>query len=447
MKKWTKKSISPPLLITMILMFAVNPALAGCQKTIPPPEHETGFMDEKYQEGYAAGKQFCRENPPACGVTDHPPARRRAARSEQGATIDPDFRITIPWAMFNGVPYELALDYYNNPRDPAGFYWKLDPTTLKASAPGSDSNSEIRVPAEWEPHAATWMQWPNQYESAMRPAFADIIDVVQDYEPVHLLTGSSSEETEARRFLATQGVPDTNVTWHVVLVDNAWLRDNGPIYVTDGADAWIQNWKFDAWGGNFGEDVGYRNDNRVPVQIAEYLGMTVEDHQDYVLEKGNLEFNGAGVLAVNWDCQDNRNPGMTKAEHEAILKEAFGVTRIIWAYGHDPEDATTGHIDGIARFINSDAIVVVDYGSESDTNFAAACEQAGLEVLRYPGDPNWLVGNGFVAAMGDGGAADAALKSRIETFFPGRDVHMIDARTIAAAGGGIHCVTNDQPAA
>ncbi|MCP4108973.1 MAG: agmatine deiminase family protein [Desulfobacteraceae bacterium] len=87
--------------------------------------------------------------------------------------------------------------------------------------------------------------------------------------------------------------------------------------------------------------------------MGEYLSMTVEDHQDYVLERGNLEFNGVDTLVLNWDCQDNRNPGMTKAEHEAILRKAFGVTKIIWAYGHDPEDGTTGHIDGTARFSDS----------------------------------------------------------------------------------------------
>ncbi|MCP4216104.1 MAG: agmatine deiminase family protein [bacterium] len=313
------------------------------------------------------------------------------------------------------------------------------------SISNSGPTPQRRVPAEWETHAATWMQWPGQWEVNMRPAFADIINVVQDYEPLHLLTGSESEKNQARQFLAGRGVSETNITWHIIAVDNSWMRDNGPIYVTDGTETWIQNWKFDAWGGNFGTEVRFENDNRVPAKVGEYLGITVEDRQDYVMEKGNLEFNGDNILVVNWDCQDDRNPGKTEAQHETILTEAFGVTRIIWAYGHDSQDGTTGHIDGTARFIDSDTIVVVDYGEATDRNLAAACEAAGLEVLRYPGDPNWLVGNGFVAGMGDGTANDDALKARIEIFFPNRDVYMIDARTIAESGGGIHCVTNDQP--
>lgn len=116
----------------------------------------------------------------------------------------------------------------------------------------SVSDNRIRVPAEWETHAATWMQWPGQWEESMRPAFAEIIKVVQAYEPVHLLTSSETERAEAGQFLADRGVPADNITWHIVPVDNSWMRDNGPIYVTDGNKIWIQNWKFDAWGGNFG---------------------------------------------------------------------------------------------------------------------------------------------------------------------------------------------------
>lgn len=310
------------------------------------------------------------------------------------------------------------------------------------------SNAAIRVPAEWEPHAATWMQWPSAYESEMRPEFAQIINIIQNYEPVHLLTSSEGEKRKAQKFLSKKGVPNTQITWHIVPVDNAWLRDNGPIYVTDGTNLIIQNWKFDAWGGNFGDYVEYRNDDLVPVYIGKYLGLTVEDYQDYVLEKGNLEFNGAGTLVLNWDCQNDRNPGMTQREHEDILKQAFGVHTIIWAYGHHPDDGTTGHIDGIARFVNRDTLMVADYErSKTERDLARAAEESGLEVVRYPGNPNWLVGNGFVLGMGEGDERiDAELKSELEFLFPDRQVHLIDADAIADSGGGIHCVTNDQPA-
>jgi len=321
------------------------------------------------------------------------------------------------------------------------------------SASNRDSKSRIRVPAEWEPHASTWVQWPAEFESQMRPAFSDIINVIQMYEPVHLLTRSESEKAEVKQRLSENGVPQTDITWHIVPVDNAWMRDNGPIYITDGAKFWIQNWRFNAWNGNFGDDYPYEHDNRIPDYVADYLGIASEDHQNYILEKGNLEFNGVDTLVLNWDCQDNRNPGMTKTEHEAILKEAFGLTQIIWAYGHIPGEGTTGHIDGTARFVDHDNIAIADssWGAETQNSLATACQEAGLDVVRIPCPGktdymNWLVGNGFVAGMAFGEkAADAVAKSMLKSLFPGRDIHMLDASTLWSAGGGIHCITNDEP--
>jgi agmatine deiminase len=319
----------------------------------------------------------------------------------------------------------------------------------------SDQNSgtRIRVPAEWEHHAATWMQWPTRHETKLRPAFTEIINVIQKYEPLHLLTNTESEKAKAEQMLSEKGVPKRNITWHILPVDNAWMRDNGPVYLTDGRKTWIQNWKFNAWGGHFGEGTPYENDNLVPDYVAGYLDITIENHQDYILEKGNLEFNGVGVLVLNWDCQEDRNPGMTQAEHEAILKVAFGLNKIIWAYGHVSGEGTVGHIDGTARFINRETIAIADssWGAKNQNDLAKACQETGLKVVRIPcpGETdymNWFVGNGFVAGMlfGDQ-AADAIARSMLESLFPDRVVHMLDASTLWSEGGGIHCITNDQP--
>ena len=304
----------------------------------------------------------------------------------------------------------------------------------------------IRMPAEWEPQAATWMQWPGPSEKQLRPVFADIIRSVQKYQPVHLIAPSTAAQRDALAFLKRARVPTRNVTWHIRPTDNSWMRDNGPIYLTDGRETWIQDWTFDAWGGNFGPDVGHSNDDRVPAYVGGYLSLHVEDRSGYVLEKGNVETNGAGVFLLNFDCQDQRNPGLTRQEHEQILKEAFGATQIIWAYGHDPEDGTTGHIDGIARFINRNTVVISDSGQETEALLAEDLKREGYDVLWYPGDPNWLVGNGFVLANGEGDPAfEAELRDYLQRFFPGRDVLLINALAVNEAGGGIHCLTNDQP--
>ncbi|MFH1533254.1 MAG: agmatine deiminase family protein [Pseudomonadota bacterium] len=312
-----------------------------------------------------------------------------------------------------------------------------------------------RVPAEWEPHTGTWMQWPGPWEATARSAFADIIAVVGTYEPVHLLVTNEAARAEAEDFLADRGVLSDDIHWHLIPVDSSWMRDNGPIYVVEDGALRLQDWSFDAWGGNFGPEIPYTADDAVPLHVGASLGLPVDDRGGYVLERGNLEFNGGGTLILNWDCQDNRNPGMTAAEHEAILAEAFGLTRIIWAYGHDATDGTTGHIDGVARFVDADTIAIAQttWGAQTEDALAAASAAAGLEIVRVPcpGETdymNWLVGNGFVVAMAFGDApADAAAKALLEELFPGRDVHMIDANTLWTNGGGIHCVTNDQPAA
>lgn len=311
----------------------------------------------------------------------------------------------------------------------------------------SAKTSNVRVPAEWEAQAAVWMQYPDQWEADMRPAFARIVAVIQKYQPVHMLTRTEQEKSQAQQFLTENGVVDKNIQWHVVPFDNAWMRDNGPIYVTDGNKTWIQNWGFNGWGGNFGSDVSYTNDNLIPDYVAKQLNVESEQYLDYILEKGNVEVNGDGVLVINWDCQDQRNPGMTAQEHEAILKEKLGVHTIVWAYGHYPGDGTTGHIDGTARFINSNTLAVtVLEDTTRDEQLVSDAEAAGLTVQRYDGNPNWLIGNGFIAAMADNDEEyNKELQAKLESFYPDRDVYLIETSTIAKAGGGIHCVTNDQP--
>ncbi len=306
-------------------------------------------------------------------------------------------------------------------------------------------NKNARVPAEWEAHEAIWMQWPNEHDDGMRPAFAEIIKIIKQYEPVHLIANTEAEKAEAIKFLIDNNVNEDNITWHIYPIDNCWLRDNGPIYVTDGSKTWIQNWKFDGWGSSFGGNISYVNDNKIPSKIADYLNLEVQNIQSYILEKGNIEVNGAGTLLINWSCQKHRNPHISQENQETILKNTLGVTKIIWAYGYWKDDGTVGHIDGTARFVNENTIFIADYDSDLENNLARVCKEEGMEVIMYPGDPNWLVGNGLVVAMGDE-ENNETLKTLLETYFPGRNVYMIDGTEIAKNGGGIHCVTNDQPA-
>ena len=287
---------------------------------------------------------------------------------------------------------------------------------------------------------------------------------------------SSTIKDNARAAIAREGgnADHPRIVWHAIANDNAWMRDNGPVYIVDDGRLRVQSWSFDAWGGAFGSGVSYRLDNQVPVKVAQTLGFPV-DVIDIVHERGNLEFNGVDTVMLNWSVigDPRRNETYTKELAEADLKRAFGVSRVVFIEGVPEGDLTNGHIDGIARFINPTTVVVAQCtgtsqcsveGNPTGAVFDAAAEvivSAGFSVIREPVEDtsryqgsvfdtnymNWLVGNGFVIAVGfDNPRSDTAVKARLEKYFPGRDVYIIEMLSSWAAGGGVHCHTNDQPA-
>ncbi|MEM1111875.1 MAG: agmatine deiminase family protein [Pseudomonadota bacterium] len=333
-----------------------------------------------------------------------------------------------------------------------------------------------RVPAEWEPQAATWLQWPGRYERSFEPAFAQMSTIIRRYQPLKILYESDATERRARAAIeAIGGDPDhANIEWLSIPYDSAWMRDNGPVYIEVDGKQVLQNWGFDAWGGAFGEDIPYDSDNRVPQALGEQLGLAVES-VNIVHERGNLEFNGVDTVLLNWSAlgDPDRNPGYDRDEAVKDLKQAFGVSRVIMVEGIPEGDLTRGHIDGFARFIDADTVVVSQCteasgcrsgdGATGSVYDAAAqtIAAAGLKVIRDPilgqvkyrdaafdtNYLNWLVGNGFVITVGFGDErTDAAAKERIERYFPGRDVYVIETLASWYDGGGVHCHTNDQPA-
>ena len=332
-----------------------------------------------------------------------------------------------------------------------------------------------RVPAEWEPQEAIWMQWPGYWEKNLEITFAKIADIISQYEKIHILYHSKQIYVDAQKALRDIGADpeNKNIYWHKVPYDNAWMRDNGPIYVLNNNELRIQNWNFDAWGGAFGSDISFKLDNAVPDKVGAILDVAV-DHIDIVHERGNLEFNGSDTVILNWSTigDPSRNLNYDKQQAELDLKKHFGVTNVIFIEGIPDGDLTKGHIDGIARFIGPKSVVVLKCTTESScrldskdaeiyNNAAKIIKEAGFNVIREPIEGfvnynnqifdtnymNWLVGNGFVIVPGFGNPdTDIPAKSRIESYFPNRDVHLIEMLSSWAAGGGVHCHTNDQPA-
>ena len=351
------------------------------------------------------------------------------------------------------------------------------------SQANEDTNKIKRVPAEWEPQEAIWIQWPGYWEKDYEMTFAKITNIVSRYEKIHILYHSESIYLDAQKALrldAQKALRDIeadpkneNIHWHKVANDNAWMRDNGPVYVLNNNGLRIQNWNFNAWGGAFGSDISFNLDNEVPDKVGAILNMPV-DNIDIVHERGNLEFNGLDTVILNWSTigDPSRNLNYNKKQAELDLKKHFGVTNVIFIEGIPDGDLTKGHIDGIARFINLRTVVVVQCTTKSlcrpdskDAEIydkaAKIIKEAGFNVIREPIEGfvkynsqmfdtnymNWLVGNGFVIVPGFGNPeTDIPAKSRIESYFPNRDVHLIEMLSSWAAGGGVHCHTNDQPA-
>ena len=331
-----------------------------------------------------------------------------------------------------------------------------------------------RVPAEWERQEAIWMQWPGYWEKDYEITFAKISEIVSRYEKLNILYDSKQIYEDAQKAIRDiEADPNNkNIYWHKVPNDNAWMRDNGPVYVIDNNELRIQNWNFDAWGGAFGSDISFKLDNTIPDKVGEILGLPV-DHIDIVHERGNLEFNGSDTVILNWSTigDTNRNLNYNKQQAEIDLKKHFGVTKVIFIEGVPDGDLTKGHIDGIARFIGLRTVVVVECttqslcqpGSKDAEIYDKAAEiisKAGFQIKREPIEGfvkyndqmfdtnymNWLVGNGFVIVPGFGNPeTDIPAKSRIQSYFPNRKVYLIEMLSSWAAGGGVHCHTNDQP--
>ncbi|MBT7619290.1 MAG: agmatine deiminase family protein [Calditrichaeota bacterium] len=340
------------------------------------------------------------------------------------------------------------------------------------SSDPSTSNRDItstRTPGEWEEQEAIWLQWPNNWDSKLRLAFVSIITVVQQYETVNLIVRNETMKSQVTQMFQDQNITLTNVNFHFADYENAWLRDNGPVYVFDKNNKWVLDFGFDGWGSGLTGDIEYTNDNIIPGIISTLLECEYENNNGYILERGNLEANSENIVMLNWDCQSDRNPDWSKEQTDAYFQEKFGITKVIWVEGHDPYDITTGHIDGTARFVNDSTVVVAQVDPSIETysgealnldKIAEDIEAAGIAVIRFtiPGwiiyegtelpvmYMNYLVGNGFVLGMAFGNAEwDNNAKSQLETLYPTRTVHMIEVNALWNSGGGIHCVTNDEP--
>src|SRR6266478_8973947 len=212
------------------------------------------------------------------------------------------------------------------------------------------------MPAEWEPHAATWLSWPRRegisFPSSfdrVLPTLRAMVEALIGSEQVCINVCNGAHEAEACEVLCD--LPMERVTFYRVPTNEPWCRDHGPIFLTRGADPGlaIVDWDYNAWGGKYPPcDL----DEVVPTRIARILDLPVF-YPRTILEGGSIEVNGAGALLTTESCllNPNRNPSLGRAEIEQRLRDYFGLQEILWLLEGIEGDDTDGHIDDLARFV------------------------------------------------------------------------------------------------
>ncbi|MGH3273758.1 MAG: agmatine deiminase family protein [Streptosporangiaceae bacterium] len=352
---------------------------------------------------------------------------------------------------------------------------------LGIEAPGRRARPELdarlaacRMPAEWEPHERTLLTWPTRqvlWDGLLAEAkreFAAVVRGVADFEPVTVLAppGCRPEVLDAT---GSAGVDVFEVD-----VDDSWIRDNGPLVVTGPGGLRLGvDFRFNSWGEKF---LPFDRDAAASAVVLDHLGIE-RIPVDMVLEGGSISIDGAGTLVTTEQCllHSNRNPDLSKADIDAVLSGALGVSRVLWLpSGHVDDRHTDGHVDGVCTFTAPGRAIVQTCGDPRDVNHEAMArnlrylrdnEDAAGTILGvrgldlFPGFElngvsdfvayaNFYVCNGAVIVPVSGRPdMDGEALAVIAEEFPGREVIGVPATIIAYGGGGPHCITMQIPLA
>ncbi len=327
------------------------------------------------------------------------------------------------------------------------------------------------MPPEWAPHARTWMAWPSREElwgdaiDEAREAYAEVAKAIARFEPVTMIANPVAvAEVSIKCGSGVSAVPLDH--------DDSWVRDSGPTYLVDGKGGLAGvDWTFNAWGERYRP---YEKDARLAAAMLE-KGEVRRFACDLVTEGGALHVDGEGtLLAVRQSLvNDNRNPGRSAEEIEAILKDHLGVRKVIWLPGSLADDETDGHVDNVACFIGPAKVLALSTDNEDDANYAPLrenlellrgetdAEGRPLEVVevrqpkaRYQEDGtrlalsyvNFYFTNGGIVLPSFDDPADDRAFDLFEAIFPDRKIAQVPALDILLGGGGIHCITQQQPA-
>lgn len=332
-------------------------------------------------------------------------------------------------------------------------------------------------PAEFAPHAATWLSWPHKEASwpgkinSIYPSYVKFIKELIKGEHVKINVVDAAMQQQATDWMTRFDVDLSKVDFFIHPTNDAWCRDHGPAFLINPAEKkkMIVDWGYNAWGGKYPP---FDLDDVVPTRIAHHYHIPVV-HPGIVMEGGSVEFNGRGTLLTTTACllNPNRNPHLNQEQIEAYLRDYYGVTNILWLGDGIIGDDTDGHIDDLTRFVNEDTVVTVVEHNRSDENYAPLKENVELleklklengrsikivelpmpapvvyEDQRLPASyANFYISNNYVVVPTFRDKQDDVALDILQKHFPDRTVLGLDSWDIIWGLGSFHCLSQQEP--
>ena len=344
------------------------------------------------------------------------------------------------------------------------------------------------MPAEWEPHAATWMAWPHfhgDWPGKFEPipwVYAEIIRNLSRHERVELIVKDAAAEKLARKTLKRAHALNENVRFHRWPTNRVWTRDSGCAFVRalEAPARALQlsaiKWRFNAWA----KYPNWKHDEKIGSLMAEAADAPefrpLFGKNRMVLEGGSIDVNGRGSLLTTEECLlsrvQQRNPGMKKKDYEKVFTEYLGATNVIWLGSGIFGDDTHGHVDDITRFVSPDTVLTCVDADPASENYEALRENIRrlrdattedgkalatidlpmpaavyFEGRRLPASyANFYIANGIVLVPVFNDPNDRVALDILADIFPDREIGPIYCGDLIWGFGAIHCMTQQQPA-
>jgi agmatine deiminase len=333
------------------------------------------------------------------------------------------------------------------------------------------------MPAEGDRQDRLWLAWPTagytlgdtaEDAEEARTTWAAVANAVAAFEPVSVVV-HPRDEALALRYL------DGSIGIHTREIDDAWIRDSGPTFVNDDGELAAVTWVFNGWGGQ--DWASWEHDSQLAPELAGWAGALRID-SDLVNEGGGIHVDGLGTVLVTETVQRDpgRNPGITREAVEAELARTIGATKVIWLPRGLTRDSDTfgtrGHVDIVATFSAPGVVLLHDQRDPAHPDFevtrqlrealadATDADGTDIRIVDLPAPEtlrdsegfvdysyvNHVLVNGGVIACSFADARDADAAAILRDAYPGRELVTVDARPLFARGGGIHCITQQQPA-